>query len=116
MSGAYPGPELSHYPLQGEYLEIVEPERLVMTVDCSDHPAWWHDRVQPGRRADEPNPAGTMLQTVSFEALTPGRTRLTIRGRVISAAILASMRAMGMEQGWSESLDRLAAEVQRMAA
>jgi uncharacterized protein YndB with AHSA1/START domain len=28
MSGPFPGPEVSHYPVQGEYVEIVEPERL----------------------------------------------------------------------------------------
>lgn len=116
MSGAFPGPELSHYPVQGEVLEIVEPERLVLTIDCAGHPAWWHDKVKPDRRPDEPNPAGTMLQTIVLEALTPSRTRLTIRERMVSAEILASMRAMGMEQGWSESLDRLAAELQRMVA
>ncbi len=115
MSGAFPGPEISHYPVEGEYLELVEPERIVATIDCAGHPSWWHDRVKPGRRPDESNPAGTMVQTIVFEPLTPGRTRLTIRERMVSAEILASMRALGMEQGWSESLERLEAELQRMA-
>jgi uncharacterized protein YndB with AHSA1/START domain len=57
-----------------------------------------------------------MVQIIVFGALTSGRTRLTIRERMVSAAILASMREMGMEQGWNESLDRLAAELRRMAA
>jgi uncharacterized protein YndB with AHSA1/START domain len=116
MSGAYPGPEISHYPIEGEVVELVEPERLLLTIDCARHPGWWHDRVNPGRTPEDRNPAGTMLMTVTFEALTPARTRLTIRERMVSAEILASMRAMGMEQGWSESLHRLGAELQRMAA
>ena len=40
MSGAFPGPGISHYPVQGEYLELVEPERIVATIDCAGHPAW----------------------------------------------------------------------------
>jgi hypothetical protein len=39
-SGAFPGPGISHYPVQGEYLELVEPERIVATIDCAGHPAW----------------------------------------------------------------------------
>lgn len=53
---------------------------------------------------------------MTFEALTPACTRLTIRERMVSVEILASMHALGMEQGCGESLDRLAAELQRMPA
>jgi uncharacterized protein YndB with AHSA1/START domain len=88
---------------------VIEPERLVMTVDCTAHPGAWHDMVKPGRDADDPSPAGTMLQTVTFEALDTCRTRLTIRTRMFDAEILASMQRIGMREGWAESLDRLAA-------
>ena len=114
MSGPYPGPGVTHYPVVGDYLEVVDGERLVMTVDCSGHPAAWHDMVRPGRAADDTNPAGTMLQTVSFEALAGERTRLTVRSRMVSAEVLAAMRGMGMHEGWSETLDRLAALAQEL--
>jgi uncharacterized protein YndB with AHSA1/START domain len=55
--------------------------------------------------------AGTMLQTVTFEPLDAARTRLTVREHMPSAAILAAMQNMGMNEGWSQSLERLAAEV-----
>jgi uncharacterized protein YndB with AHSA1/START domain len=113
MSGPYPGPQVTNYPVDGTYLEVVEPKRLMMTMDCAGHPSAWHDQVKPDRSAEERNPAGTMLQTVSFEALQAQRTRLTIRIRMVSAEILASMQRIGMSEGWSESLDRLGAELQR---
>jgi uncharacterized protein YndB with AHSA1/START domain len=96
MSGPYTGPGITDYPVDGVYVEEVEPERLVMTVDCAGNPSAWHDQVTPGRSADERNPAGTMLQTVSFDALEAQRTRSTIRTRMVSAEILVSMQRIGM--------------------
>lgn len=94
------------YPIKGVYREVEEPSLLVMTLDCSEHPKAWHDLVNPTRAPGDDNPAGEMLQTVTFEDMG-GKTRLTIRLRIKSAAILAAMRKMGMNEGWSESLDRL---------
>ena len=94
------------YPIKGVFREIVAPERLVMTMDCSEHPAEWHDLVDPNRDKNNRNPAGEMLQTVTFEDLG-GKTRLTIRTRFESAGIRNAMVKMGMNEGWSESLERL---------
>lgn len=49
------GPDGVEYPIKGVYLEVVEPERLVMTLDCSEHPAEWHDLVNPSRQKGEGN-------------------------------------------------------------
>lgn len=98
------GPDGVEYPITGVFKEIIPPELLVMTLDCAGHPAWWHDMVDPQRSG--PNPAGEMLQTVSFEDLD-GKTRLSIRTRMLSAPIRAAMQKMGMHEGWSGSLDRL---------
>jgi uncharacterized protein YndB with AHSA1/START domain len=101
-------PEGVNYPVKGAFREVVEPERLVMTLDCSEHPAEWHDLVDPNRKKGEGNPAGEMLSTVTFEDLD-GRTRLTVRTRFKSAAIREAMLGLGMTEGWSQSLDRLGA-------
>jgi uncharacterized protein YndB with AHSA1/START domain len=98
------------YPITGVYREIVPPERLVMTMDCTGHPSAWHDMVKPDRKKGENNPAGTMLQTVTFEDFG-GRTVLTIRIRFETPAICDAMVKMGMHEGWSLSLDRLASLV-----
>ena len=98
------------YPLTGFYREIVKPERLVMTMDCAGHPDEWHDQVNPNWRKEGPNPVGEMLTTATFEALG-GKTKLTVRTRLKSAAIRDAMLKMGMTEGWSQSLDRLAEEL-----
>ena len=98
-------PDGADYPIKGTYREVVEPERLVFTMDCTEHPAAWHDMVNPNRGAD-PNPAGEMLATITFDELG-SQTRVTIRIRFQSAAVRDSMVKMGMNEGWSQSLDRL---------
>jgi uncharacterized protein YndB with AHSA1/START domain len=102
------GPDGTDYPIKGIYREIVKPERLVMTLDCSEHPEAWHDMVKPNRKKGERNPVGEMLQTVTFED-QGGKTKLTIRTRFISVAIRDAMVKMSMTEGWSQSLERLEA-------
>lgn len=101
------GPDGVDYPLTGNFREIAAPERLVLTMDPTGHPAAWHDLVDPHRAAGENNPAGILLTTVTFEDLG-GKTRLTVQTRFESARIGEAMLKMGMTEGWSESLDRLA--------
>ena len=101
-------PDGVDYPITGVYLEIVKPERLIRTMDCSEHPEAWHDLVKPDRQKGERNPAGEMLQTVTFED-QGGRTKLTIRTRFNSVAIRDAMVKMGMTEGWTQSLERLEA-------
>jgi uncharacterized protein YndB with AHSA1/START domain len=79
-----------------------------MTLDCAEHPEAWHDMVKPGRGPDERNPAGELVQTVTFEDLG-GSTRVSIRTRFETVAIRDAMVKMGMNEGWSQSLERLAA-------
>lgn len=103
-------PDGVDYPIKRIYREIKAPERLVMTVDCSEHPAEWHDLAKPNRQQGEDNPAGEMPWTVTFENLE-GKTRLTIRTRFESAAIRDAMLRMGMTEGWTQSLEGLEAIV-----
>lgn len=99
------GPDGSEYPLKGVYLEIDKPERLVMTADHSELPIEWHDLVNPVRdKSKKPELEGVM--TITFENLN-GKTRLTIHTRFESAAIRNAMVKMGINEGWSQSLDRL---------
>ncbi len=100
-------PEGVDYPITGHFQEIVEPERIVMTMDCAEHPPEWHDAVKPNRQPGDNNPAGVMVQTVTFEDLN-GKTKLTIRTRFKSREIQQAMLKLGMTEGWTGSLDRLA--------
>jgi len=57
----------------------------------------------------------TDTPSATFGALADRHARLTIREHMASAEILAAMKAMGMDAGWSQSLDRLHAELRAMA-
>jgi uncharacterized protein YndB with AHSA1/START domain len=57
-------------------------------------------------------PAGTMVLTVRFEHLGGNKTQLSISTRFESTAIRDAMVTMGMHEGWSQSLGRLAQHVE----
>jgi uncharacterized protein YndB with AHSA1/START domain len=53
-----------------------------------------------------------MIQTVRFEDLGGNKTRLSISTRFESPAIRDTKVTMGMNEGWSQSLGRLAQHVE----
>jgi uncharacterized protein YndB with AHSA1/START domain len=89
------GPDGTVYPMTGIFQEIVEPERLVFTSSALDKNG---------------NPLFEVLTTVTFLEQS-GKTKLTLRASVTKATAEAAPYLAGMEQGWSQSLDRLAQEV-----
>ncbi len=81
----------AEYAFNGVYHEVVAPERLVSTFEF------------------EPMPGHVLLETVTFEELPDGTTKLTDSSVFQSVADRDGMLAMGMEAGAAESMDRLAA-------
>ena len=85
------------HPAGGEYLEVEAPARLVFTNNALDA-------------------AGNVLleglTTVTFEDLG-AMTRLTVCTRASGTGEHVAAMLGGMEQGWSESLEKLGAEVRR---
>ena len=98
-------PDGNLLPLKGFYREVVEPERLVWTMDHSELPPEWHDKVDPNRQ--HADAVGEATSTITFEDLD-GKTKLTIRIRFVSTDIRNAMMRLGMNEGWTESLARLA--------
>jgi uncharacterized protein YndB with AHSA1/START domain len=84
-------PDGTEYPGAGVYREIVKPERLVFTNDALD---------KDGNKLLEG------LTTVTFEEFE-GKTKLTLTTR--SKGLVAGTDKMlaGMEEGWSQTLDKL---------
>jgi uncharacterized protein YndB with AHSA1/START domain len=74
----------------GEYREIVPPARISRTSNF--------EQIGPGHEA---------LETVEFEALEDGRTRMTTTMLFLSVEDRDGMLQSGMESGYSESLQRL---------
>jgi uncharacterized protein YndB with AHSA1/START domain len=104
------GADGKDHPCQGVYREIAPPERLVFTIDHSALPDEWHDLINPNRDKSKGKPSLEGLATVTFDE-HGDKTKLTIRVRYESATIRASLLKMGMNEGWAQSLDKLAAEV-----
>jgi uncharacterized protein YndB with AHSA1/START domain len=81
----YAGPQRHEIPWSGEYLEVVEPERLVVTM------------------SDEPEPERFELITVVLTDLGDGRTEMVVeqRGRMTPEQYERA------KQGWGGFFDRL---------
>ena len=87
------------YPCGGVYREIVPPERLVFTNMALDAHG---NTVIDG------------LTTVDLDGFE-GRTKLTLKTRGVAVVEYAAQYLKGMEMGWTQSLERLAAECVRLA-
>jgi len=80
------------YPMDGEFHEIVEPERLVFTSAALD---------KNGKRLFE------VLNTVIFTEEN-GKTKLSLQAEVSNITAEGKPYLDGMNEGWNQSLDRLA--------
>jgi len=89
------GPDGVVYPMTGVFHEIAAPERLVFSSSALD------------KNGD---PLFEVLTTVTFSE-HGGQTTLTLHASVEKATAEAARHLAGMDQGWSQSLDRLAHEV-----
>jgi uncharacterized protein YndB with AHSA1/START domain len=76
----------------GVYREIVEPERIVFTSTALED--------------EQGNPGLENLNTITF-AEHNGKTKLTLHVVVLKAAPDAAGALAGMEEGWTQSLERL---------
>ncbi len=88
-------PEGVDHQCRGIYSEVVKPERLVFSNDAYDHTR---------------KPLLKGVTTVIFDDEN-GKTKLTVRSRAEGLVDYAPQMLKGMHQGWSQSLDKLAAHV-----
>jgi uncharacterized protein YndB with AHSA1/START domain len=86
------GPNGIAHPMTGMFHEVVEPERIVFSSAALDA---------------EGKPMFEIMNTVTFTE-HEGRTLLTLEAKITRATAVAPQYLQGMEQGWSQSLDRLA--------
>ena len=85
-------PDGTVYPMGGEVKEVDPPHRIVFTATA---------------HADENGePFITNLNTVTFEEMD-GKTKMTLHVSVLQTGPGSEEPLEGMEQGWSESLERL---------
>ncbi len=84
-------PDGTVYPMDGEFHEIVEPERLVFTSAALD---------KNGKRLFE------VLNTVTFTEEN-GKTKLSLHAAVSNITAEGRPYLDGMNEGWNQSIDRL---------
>jgi uncharacterized protein YndB with AHSA1/START domain len=85
-------PDGTVYPMTGVFNEIVAPERLVFTSAALDN---------------DGNPMFEVLTVVTFEK-QGDKTKLTMQASVTKKTAQAAQHIAGMQQGWTQSLERLA--------
>ncbi len=95
MRGPKGTPYDADFPMSGTFLEVVEAERIVFSAFAED--------------ADG-KPLIESLTTVTFTE-RDGKTTLTVHARGVPLVPLAIPMVDGMEVGWTQSIDRLAALV-----
>ena len=88
----------NEYGFHGVYHEVLEPVRMIDTFEFEGLPEKGH----------------VSLETARFEELPGGRTRLTIQSVFQSVADRDGMIGAGMEEGVSESHDRLDELLEKM--
>jgi uncharacterized protein YndB with AHSA1/START domain len=89
------GPDGTVYPNRGVFHEVSEPERLVLSTALVD------------------DQGKTLIEARSTVTLAEegGKTRLKLEVEVVELAPEAAEARAGMEEGWNETLDRLAEHV-----
>jgi uncharacterized protein YndB with AHSA1/START domain len=96
------GPEGDESWGKAVYREIVEPERIVYVDTFVD---------EAGNPVED---APEMLITITFEE-QDGKTKFTSHTQFASAAELEAVLNMGMEEGFTQTLDRLEEHLTKMA-
>jgi uncharacterized protein YndB with AHSA1/START domain len=91
-------PDGTDYPMKGVFRGIVVPERLVFTTIAVDAAG---NHLLEG------------LTAVTF-AEHDGKTRLTLQTRAVAIVAGAAPMLEGMEAGWTQRIERLAAHVARL--
>jgi len=87
------GPDGSEYPSQGVFKELIENEKLVLTM--------FADQDADGNYTFE------MLNTITFED-EDGKTRMTLRVEVTKATPQHLENLSGMDEGWKSAFSKLA--------
>jgi len=100
------GPDGTSYPLSGKYLELRVPEYFIATVNWQEHPSEWFAMLNQARGDAEGELSNEGVWTVTFETVE-NRTRVTIRNHFFAASDRDAFVKTGMNEGWSESFEKL---------
>jgi uncharacterized protein YndB with AHSA1/START domain len=99
----YKGP----FPMKGEYLEFNRPEKFVRTVDLSEHNDDWKNIIK--NNVENYNGQNFLRGTLemTFTEISKTRTEMSMRNMFDSDEVRDAYLKTGMNEGWSESFDKL---------
>ena len=112
---ALPAEFQGDYPMFGIYKEFKRPEKLVYTNDLSEHSEAWKARLRELCKSLMDRDVLRSVATITFED-KGGKTLVTLRTTFVSNNIRDGFIKTGMNQGWSESFDRLEQYLERVPA
>jgi len=92
------GPDGTIYPMKGKYLEIVKPERLVLTSAALDK---------------QGNPLFEEFNTITFTE-EGDKTKFTMISNFSNVTPEAEPYLEGADEGWNQTLDRMAEYVKKI--
>lgn len=93
------GPDGTIYPMSGQFQEIIEPERIVFTSAAL---------------GTDKQPMFEVLNTITFTE-HGGKTTIVLHAKVKMEKPGAEIYLAGMEEGWSQSLERLIAYLAQLS-
>ncbi len=100
------------YPLHGRVSTIEAPRQLGLDFDLSAYPAAWRQLVCSGLPESDAAQINTHQLHLTFTE-HDGGTRLDLRLRFPTPAVRAAFVRHGLNEGWAEGLDSLAALLAR---
>ena len=95
------------FPMKGEYLEFIRPEKIVQTTDLSEQPDDWKALIQSAIPNYIRQDFLHSVMTVTFEEAGKDKTKITISEKFDSDEVRDAYFKTGMKEGWEESLDKL---------
>ncbi|MEO8067248.1 MAG: SRPBCC domain-containing protein [Flavobacteriales bacterium] len=110
VGGAYRivmrSPEGKDHPIKGSFLEVFPMEKLVLTMDLTEHDAEFHSAINAHMNGAARSGEDVIITTVTFTERDDA-TALSVRQRFATAAERDAHANMGAPQGWGQSFDKL---------
>ena len=104
-------PQGQDFPVQGKFIEIVPNERLVYIDESFKQQDMWKALIGSKVSSDVDFSTLHLIYTVTFED-HGDETKFTLVARFVSNEVRDAMIGLQMAEGWTESLEKFADELE----
>jgi uncharacterized protein YndB with AHSA1/START domain len=95
------------FPMKGEYIEFIRPEKFVRTADLSEHDDDWKNLLKSNISHYSGQDFLHSRLEVTFTEISKDKTKIEMRNIFDSDEVRDAYFKTGMKEGWAESLDKL---------